>query len=278
MATSAAATLCAAAPLARLRPPRPTPQPAPAPSTAAPCAAVLPRRRLGRLAAVLDRGSGSGGAGVLDRPDFETMGPGGGPQADDSGAKREGSGGRGLGGGSWRVLLLDSERHTEERVVQGITTVIPGADEAHAANCFHTVRGSLRCASPAAVPPKPARAASHALHLRRTFPSAVALAGHGDGDLCAEGVCRNVRLACPPSCCPAARAPRRMPPLPLASRPAMWGGDGAADPTGWHAQPCRSCAEAPLLRSRAPYLPRRYCQLLWQRSLKVGLEPDTTTL
>lgn len=132
---------CVAAPQARLRA-RPHP-PASLPSAAR--AARMPHRRLTHLAAVLDRGSGSGGAGVLDRPDLETMGPGGGPQVDESGSKREGSSGRGLGGGAWRVLLVDSERHTEERVVSGITAVIPGADEQHAANCFHTVRLRERC-------------------------------------------------------------------------------------------------------------------------------------
>ena len=33
-----------------------------------------------------------------------------------------------------------SEKHTEERVVLAIVAVIPGADESHAANCYHTVR------------------------------------------------------------------------------------------------------------------------------------------
>ncbi|KAL4458799.1 hypothetical protein ABPG75_013664 [Micractinium tetrahymenae] len=95
------------------------------------------RRQLLRPpAAVADR---SGGA-VLDRPGFETLGPGGGPATDSSGSKLDSSGGRGLGGGAWRVLLIDSDKHTEERVVQAITAVVPGADESHAANCFHTAR------------------------------------------------------------------------------------------------------------------------------------------
>lgn len=74
-----------------------------------------------RHGAVLDRGSG-GGAGVLDRPGFETLGPGGGPATDSAGANLDSSGGRGLGGGSWRVLLIDSDKHTEERCVDAITT------------------------------------------------------------------------------------------------------------------------------------------------------------
>ena len=38
------------------------------------------------------------------------------------------------------MLLIDSEKHTEERVVSAITAVVPGSDEAHASNCFHTAR------------------------------------------------------------------------------------------------------------------------------------------
>lgn len=112
-----------------------------------PCAAVAApgrasaggrRLRLPPAPAVADRGSGGA---VLDRPGFETLGPGGGPATDSSGSKLDSSGGRGLGGGAWRVLLIDSEKHTEERVVQAITAVVPGADESHAANCYHTVSG-----------------------------------------------------------------------------------------------------------------------------------------
>lgn len=82
-----------------------------------------PRRTASqRHNAVLDRGSGSGGAGVLDRPGLETLGPGAGPATDSRGAKLDSNGGRGLGGGAWRVLLIDSDKHTEERCVQAITT------------------------------------------------------------------------------------------------------------------------------------------------------------
>ncbi|KAL4435908.1 hypothetical protein ABPG77_000670 [Micractinium sp. CCAP 211/92] len=95
------------------------------------------RQRLPPAPAVADRGSGGA---VLDRPGFETLGPGGGPATDSSGSKLDSSGGRGLGGGAWRVLLIDSDKHTEERVVQAITAVVPGADESHAANCYHTAR------------------------------------------------------------------------------------------------------------------------------------------
>ncbi len=50
-------------------------------------------------------------------------------RADKGGINRE----RGTGGGgSWRVLLLDSEKHDEKRVVTAITRVVPNCDENHA--------------------------------------------------------------------------------------------------------------------------------------------------
>lgn len=62
------------------------------------------------------------------------------PLTDSSGSRQGADGSRGLGGGSWRVLLIDSEAHTEQRVVQAITSVV-GTDESHALNVFHTVSG-----------------------------------------------------------------------------------------------------------------------------------------
>jgi hypothetical protein len=97
------------------------------------------------LAAVADRGS-SGGA-VLDRPGLDRTGLSTAPQTDSSGSQLGTSGGRGTGGGSWRILLLDSEHHTEERVVQAILAVVPGVEEPHAANCFHKVRGCTACSA-----------------------------------------------------------------------------------------------------------------------------------
>lgn len=99
---------------------------------------TVPLRRLQRLGAVAERG-GAGGA-VVDRPGFETLGPAGGPATDSAGSKLDSGSGRGLGGGAWRVLLVDSEKHTEDRVVKAIIAVVPGADESHAANCFVTAR------------------------------------------------------------------------------------------------------------------------------------------
>lgn len=36
------------------------------------------------------------------------------------------------GGGGWRVLLVDSEKHDEPKVVKAITRVVPNCDENHA--------------------------------------------------------------------------------------------------------------------------------------------------
>ena len=37
-----------------------------------------------------------------------------------------------------RVLLLQSDKHTEQLVVKAITTVIPGTSQDHALNCYNT--------------------------------------------------------------------------------------------------------------------------------------------
>ncbi|KXZ44034.1 hypothetical protein GPECTOR_75g758 [Gonium pectorale] len=42
------------------------------------------------------------------------------------------------GGGNYRVLLVDNDKHTEKVVVRAICTVVPSADEAHARNCYQT--------------------------------------------------------------------------------------------------------------------------------------------
>ncbi|CAK0780353.1 hypothetical protein CVIRNUC_005023 [Coccomyxa viridis] len=78
-----------------------------------------------------------GGAGVLERPglDLSNMPT---PSTDDQlgGGQREGE--KITGGGSYRVLLLKSEKHTERLVVKAILDAIPGTSEDHALNCFNT--------------------------------------------------------------------------------------------------------------------------------------------
>ena len=77
-------------------------------------------------------------AGVLDRPDF-----GGGtttltPSTESSFGATDIGGSKELGGGDYRVLLLDDETHTEQHVVDVITTVVATVDEQQARNCFAT--------------------------------------------------------------------------------------------------------------------------------------------
>jgi hypothetical protein len=90
-----------------------------------------------RRAALQRTSAERGGGAVLDRPGFATIGPDGTPATDSAGSQIGSNGGNGCGG-SWRVLLLDSEKHVKERVVQAIMTVV-GTDEAHASNIFQTV-------------------------------------------------------------------------------------------------------------------------------------------
>ena len=92
---------------------------------------VSPRGRLG----------GDSRGAVLDRPDFLTGDRGAGVPSTESGKRiYQGDKSRGTGGGHYRVLLIDHPNHTERGVVQAILTVVPGSDEGHAANCFHTSR------------------------------------------------------------------------------------------------------------------------------------------
>ena len=75
---------------------------------------------------------------MLEKPDFKQITPDLGPIAEDAFGSSEGVGDKELGGGNYRLLLLDSETHTEQLVVSTITTVIPGTEEQHAKNCFMT--------------------------------------------------------------------------------------------------------------------------------------------
>ena len=101
------------------------------------------QQRAAVRAAVADRSSGTGGA-VVDRSGLDRSGVSSAPQTDSYGSQLGTSGGRGTGGGSWRLLLVDSEHHTEERVVNAIVEIVPGVQQPHAANCFHTVSHTVR--------------------------------------------------------------------------------------------------------------------------------------
>ena len=91
------------------------------------------------ITARLSGGSRGDGA-VLDRPGFLTGGQRGDPQTESGWGASQGYNKRSTGGGHHRVIILDSERHTEALVIKAITTAIPGTSEDHAANCFHTAR------------------------------------------------------------------------------------------------------------------------------------------
>jgi ATP-dependent Clp protease adapter protein ClpS len=78
-------------------------------------------------------------AGLLDKPglDLGTRGEGM-PEpefgAGDMDRVKE------TGGGRFRLLLLDSAKHTESKVVAAITLVVPNIDAEQAANCYHTAK------------------------------------------------------------------------------------------------------------------------------------------
>ena len=79
-------------------------------------------------------------AGLLDRPDLDVGTGTLTPKTEGNFGATDIGGSKGLGGGDFRVLLLDDEIHTEELVVNAITTVIATLDKQHARNCFATSR------------------------------------------------------------------------------------------------------------------------------------------
>lgn len=75
--------------------------------------------------------------GLLERPGFG-LGARGSELSTESGyGAGDTNRAKSMGGGNHRVLLLDSETHTEKLVVQALTTVV-NCDPDHALNCFHT--------------------------------------------------------------------------------------------------------------------------------------------
>ncbi|CAL5221675.1 g3907 [Coccomyxa viridis] len=94
----------------------------------------LPLLRRSRTRAVIEE---KGGAGLLDKPGLDLSGMPT-PSADDQLGGGEREGGKITGGGDYRVLLLQSDKHTEQLVVKAITTAIPGTSQDHALNCYNT--------------------------------------------------------------------------------------------------------------------------------------------
>lgn len=95
-------------------------------------------RTVSRFRVLATRGGREGGA-VIERPDFLTKDGSNTPQTESGRGSIDKSKNAG-GGGSYRVLLLHSPNHSEERVVKAITSVVPGTDEAHASNCYYTAK------------------------------------------------------------------------------------------------------------------------------------------
>ncbi|KAK9915484.1 hypothetical protein WJX75_009860 [Coccomyxa subellipsoidea] len=94
------------------------------------------RNRTRTARALLEK---EGGSGVLERPglDLSKLPT---PTTESGLGGGERQKGKQLGGGSYRVMLLDHERHTEKMVVEAITTIIPGTSPDHALNCYNTAK------------------------------------------------------------------------------------------------------------------------------------------
>eukprot|EP01024_Parvocaulis_polyphysoides_P067991 TRINITY_DN8221_c1_g1_i2.p3 TRINITY_DN8221_c1_g1~~TRINITY_DN8221_c1_g1_i2.p3 ORF type:complete len:167 (-),score=17.83 TRINITY_DN8221_c1_g1_i2:163-663(-) len=91
-------------------------------------------------AALVPPGQGSGGTGVLERPGLDLSPGSAGPQTEYGSGKGSLDRNKIVGGGDYRVLLLDNPKHTEKLVVTVITSVVSGTAQDHAKNCFHTSR------------------------------------------------------------------------------------------------------------------------------------------
>ena len=76
-------------------------------------------------------------AGVIERPELDLSREEG-PQTDDNIGAGDRDGQKGTGGGNHRLLLVNSDKHTEVRVVKAVTMVVPGISAEQASNCYHT--------------------------------------------------------------------------------------------------------------------------------------------
>ncbi|GIL45525.1 hypothetical protein Vafri_2743 [Volvox africanus] len=116
------------------------------------CGRTIAARPCSCLALRVHARFGGGRGNVLDRPDLDLSKRLGGFDLSDlniggwSPNTESGRNGAGLdkdkqsplGGGNYRVLLVDSPQHSEKVVIRAICTVVPSADEAHARNCYNT--------------------------------------------------------------------------------------------------------------------------------------------
>ncbi|KAK9821559.1 hypothetical protein WJX81_001774 [Elliptochloris bilobata] len=75
---------------------------------------------------------------LLERPGLDQLQPEGTPATQSGLGSSDTVPGKKLGGGAYRVLLLDSLQHTEKLVVHVITQVVVGTSQEHALNCYNT--------------------------------------------------------------------------------------------------------------------------------------------
>ncbi|KAJ4974429.1 hypothetical protein NE237_007603 [Protea cynaroides] len=86
-------------------------------------------------------GSLSGGTGVLERPNFEQSQFDPTPQAEEGGDIGQRREKKGPGSGdSYRVLLIDDDRHTEKLVAQVLPRAVPSVTSDEARKLFHESR------------------------------------------------------------------------------------------------------------------------------------------
>eukprot|EP00884_Botryococcus_braunii_P016281 jgi/Botrbrau1/3336/Bobra.0048s0031.1 len=76
----------------------------------------------------------------LDRPGFDRSGGDAAVLTESGYGSSDTVRDKKLGGGNYRVLLVDAPQHSEKLVVNVIPKVVQGTTEEHARNCFYTSR------------------------------------------------------------------------------------------------------------------------------------------
>jgi ATP-dependent Clp protease adapter protein ClpS len=79
-------------------------------------------------------------AELLERPGLDLSQPAHAPQTDPGRGAGDYDSFKGTGGGSFRLLLLHSQKHSKNKVVAALTTVVPGVTPEAAANCYQTAK------------------------------------------------------------------------------------------------------------------------------------------
>lgn len=76
-------------------------------------------------------------AGVIERRGLDLSREEG-PQTDSNAGAGDRDGQKNTGGGNHRLLLINADTHTEVRVVNAVTIVVPGISSEQASHCYHT--------------------------------------------------------------------------------------------------------------------------------------------